>query len=98
MRLIDADALIDEIKHTLWDWDSVDGIKSSTVLKQTISDINNMPTIDAEPIKHGKWIYKEYEPSKVEYYECSECGYVTFNEKVCHYCYNCGARMDEVEE
>lgn len=54
MRLIDKDVLIDEIKHSLWDWDSVDGIKSSTVLKQTISDINNMPTIDAVPIVRCK--------------------------------------------
>ena len=54
MRLIDKDALIDEIKHTLWDWESVDGIKSSTVLKQTISDINNMSTVDAEPIVRCK--------------------------------------------
>ena len=54
MRLIDADALIDEIKHTLWDWESVDGIMSSTVLKQTISDINNMPTIDAVEVVRCK--------------------------------------------
>ena len=44
MRLIDADALIDEIKHKLWDWESVDGITATTVLKQTITDIENQPT------------------------------------------------------
>lgn len=48
MRLIDADALIHEIKECLWDWDSVDGITATTVLKQTISDIENMPTIEPE--------------------------------------------------
>ena len=46
-RLIDADYLIDDIEHCLWDWESVDGITASTVLKQTITDIKNQPTIDA---------------------------------------------------
>lgn len=46
MRLIDADALIESIKEELWHWDTVDGINATTVLKQTISDIDNMPTIE----------------------------------------------------
>lgn len=49
MRLIDADALIEDIKTKLWDWDTVDGITATTVLKQTITDIGNAPTIDAVP-------------------------------------------------
>lgn len=44
-RLIDADALVYTIRHDLWDWDSVDDIKATTVLKQTIRDIENMPEI-----------------------------------------------------
>lgn len=47
MRLIDADYLIDDIEHNLWDWESVDGITASTVLKQTITDINNQPTVNS---------------------------------------------------
>jgi len=50
MKLIDADKLINSIQHELWDWESVDGIASSTVLKQTISDIKNEPIIDAVPV------------------------------------------------
>ena len=53
-RLIDADYLIDDIEHCLWDWESVDGITASTVLKQTITDIKNQPTIDAEPVVRCK--------------------------------------------
>lgn len=62
MRLIDADALIEDIKTKLWDWDTVDGITSLTVLKQTITDINNAPTIDAVPMvrcKDCKWWTKQ---------------------------------------
>ena len=69
MRLIDADALIDEIKHTLWDWESVDGIKSSTVLKQTISDINNMPTVDAvEVVRCKDCKYSKYKQGELRCY------------------------------
>lgn len=81
MRLIDKDALIDEIKHTLWDWDSVDGIKSSTVLKQTISDINNMPTVYAEPIvrcKDCRWFDKT-EDSSYGYCHAMKHAYLSKN-------------------
>ena len=53
MRLIDADALIEDIK-SFWDWDSIDGITSTTVLKQTITDISHAPTIDAVPVVRCK--------------------------------------------
>ena len=61
MRPIDADDLINEIKYHLWDWDTVNGITAQTVLKQTITDIKNQPTIDAIPVvrcHECKW-YKE---------------------------------------
>lgn len=57
--------------------------------------------VDAEPIKHGKWIYKEYKMANGEsigYFVCSECGHATWNEKDNHYCFNCGALMDEVND
>lgn len=53
-RYIDADALIDDIKNNLWDWDTVDGIKAQTVLRQTITDIGNAPTVDAVPVVRCK--------------------------------------------
>ena len=53
MRLIDADALIEDAK-SFWDWDSIDGITSTTVLKQTITDISHAPTVDAVPVVRCK--------------------------------------------
>lgn len=67
MRLIDADALIDDIKNNLWDWETVDGITATTVLKQTISDIGNQPTIEER--KTGTWNFIGN-----QMFECSECG------------------------
>lgn len=58
MRLIDANALIYDIQHNYWDYASVDGITATTVLKQTITDIRNQPTVDAVEVvrcKDCKW-------------------------------------------
>ena len=52
MRLIDADKLIKDIKQ-LWDYKTVDYITATTVLKQTITDIENQPTVKAIPVE---WI------------------------------------------
>lgn len=71
MRLIDADALIEDIK-SFWDWDSIDGITATTVLKQTMTDISNAPTIDAEPVRHGRW--EPYEFGDDTWHKCSVCG------------------------
>ena len=95
MRLIDADALIDDIKNNLWDWETVDGITATTVLKQTISDIGNQPIIEER--KTGKWI----ELTNTNHtYVCSVCGRMLVNithgkNKVAeHYPFcHCGARM-----
>lgn len=59
MSLIDADKLIKDIKQ-LWDYKTVDDITATTVLKQTITDIENQPTVKAIPIK---WI-KNYASHK----------------------------------
>lgn len=95
MRLIDKDALIESIKHGLWDWETVNGIESRTVLEQTIQDIRNEPTIDAEPVRHGKWIENDNGT-----YSCSECKSWIPKEQhyYARYCLHCGAKMDEEEE
>ena len=51
--------------------------------------IDEQPTIDAEPVRHGKWI--EY-PIADGMNQCSECGVLRFGES--NYCPHCGARMD----
>ena len=70
MRLIDADALIEDIK-SFWDWDSIDGITATTVLKQTISDISHAPTIEAVPVVRCKNCKHRYiTGSTTHYYVC----------------------------
>lgn len=48
--------------------------------------IDEQPTVDAEPVRHGKWIIEDGHVC------CSECGEIS---KEFNYCPYCGARMDE---
>ncbi|MCM1009140.1 MAG: hypothetical protein NC485_14725 [Ruminococcus flavefaciens] len=63
------------------------------------------PTIDAQPVKHGKWIecdYKKLEHGFIETFPnkgvcCSNCR-TAFRKRdlwIKNYCPNCGARMDK---
>lgn len=88
VRLIDANALRKDI-HTSYSDDL--GI---------LEHIDNSPTIDAQPVKHGRWI--PFMPDcrgYTEEFECSLCNnmtYLHYCEKDCdyEYCPNCGAKMD----
>jgi len=63
------------------------------------SEIENQPTVDAEPIRHGKWI-DEGQPDDFfphHAWRCSECGeqVLEIGEPWYKFCPACGARMDE---
>ena len=45
MRLIDADKFKEDLLK-LWDYNTVDGITATTVLKQVISDLDNATTVE----------------------------------------------------
>lgn len=91
MRIIDADALKEYIDKYL-----------SVLRRYEPRDIkmyiNRQPTIEAEPVRHGKWIWDE------EGYHCSECWYhAQGNIMECidgtfRFCPVCGAKMDEAKE
>ena len=66
-----------------------------------IKFLKNRPTVDAEPVRHGRWIQSKTIPS---YHHCSRCKVPQKMVKSCntyvfiHYCPYCGAKMDaEVE-
>lgn len=91
-RLIDADALTDELIKGI-EADKDKSIQTSFVKSVCMiicKAIDEQPTIDAEPVRHGKWI--EY-PIADGMNQCSVCGVLRFGES--NYCPNCGARMDE---
>ena len=87
MRLIDADALKLDIM-------CVYGSNP-----QYINWLNHAPTIDAVPVRHGKWLddgqYDNFFPHHE--WRCSECGEHALEIGVpwFKYCPNCGARMEK---
>lgn len=93
MRLIDADVLMShQRKAVMFYWS---GEAQENVV--TVSEIEKAPTIEAEPVKHGRW-HDCYQIDEFHYIRiCSECA----NRNVFHkydsvgdYCPNCGAKMD----
>lgn len=101
MRLIDALKVITEIER-------FKGYLDEDMMLRIKIAINRLPTIEAEPIKHGKWIWVEdvpLEDGETEYdresfYQCSECDAYDLRLKDCHadYCWSCGAKMEVNDE
>lgn len=82
-RPIDADALIKK-------WENVHSkdISFAMAIIGAINDVKKAPTIDAEPVRHGKW--RDY-PIMDGMSQCSECGVLYVGKS--NFCPNCGARM-----
>lgn len=96
MRLIDADALVQALHKA----DTVMG-QPHFLCKTVYGCINKAPTIDAVPVRHGRWIESTTDLI------CSACE-TAFNDEIawmCRdlpygypmYCPYCGAKMDGEE-
>ena len=85
MRLIDADVLIPK------------GTKVTDDVIAVHNAITNAPTIEAEPVRHGRW---EQRTDFNGFLTCSNCHNCNIIEEVFwryanyNYCPNCGAKMD----
>lgn len=71
-----------------WSQEQLIGILLRTWNKKRV------PTIDAEPVKHGHWIYEPKDAIEMMFTlpKCSECGAESSDGG--NYCPNCGAKMD----
>ena len=62
------------------------------------ADVDKAPTVDAVPVRHGKWVHRPGSWFHNDY-QCSECGnYLDFNglnagRGNANFCPNCGADM-----
>lgn len=86
MRLIDADALANYANN------QIAGITANSIMR--------FPTVDAKPVKYGRWIPTEYDSYADgapvwDKWECSECGHEHSGEEdtLTSFCPNCGAEM-----
>lgn len=91
-RLIDADELQKALARMWYDSPiSITGISVSAL-------IDEQPTIEAEPVKHGRWFDLRDCANQGTY--CSVCKAKIFDtpmphkKKLSNYCPNCGARME----
>lgn len=91
-RLIDADALITAVLKKAFDDAFLNG--NTDMHRLLIQVIAHQPTIDAEPVRHGKWITEECLPGVAV---CSICGHEIrgIGCQYTKYCDECGARMDK---
>ena len=82
-RLIDADALVEK---AYWhgEYPSVDDLFAEGVDAVDVSDIEEAPTVEAEPLRHGQWVIeKRHTVSRNPYIDdnyfasatCSECDF-----------------------
>lgn len=89
MRLINADVL----RADVLEWENCYNGFSDTYDKARIIDaIDEQPTIEAEPVRRGRWIR---EPNC--WYRCEVCGghYPSIADNMKYkYCPNCGAKME----
>jgi len=98
MRLIDADKLKEMTCYNCHE----DGYELGDKYCRwedvcfNLAMIKKAPTVDAEPVRYGRWIRKEWaeesEGLLIDNYECSACKSLVRNET--NYCPNCGAMMD----
>ena len=98
MRLIDADALVENIESEIDKENKVpldDDRKYfyCAGMRNVIRLVKRLPP--ADPVKHGRWKF-----AKDVYVSCSVCGVtiLLFNAENPNYCPHCGAKMDGKEE
>lgn len=98
MRPIDADALVTKMKALdIWhETEYQDGYYDGFC--DGIAEVEEAPTIEAEPVMHGRWIDRTKSVKGLWDYrfDCSTCGHIFWNAgiKNFNYCPNCGAKMD----
>lgn len=104
MRPIDADALKDSLCSAL-DNCAVKAYfrlrNDATRMRAAINAaIEGAPTIDAEPVRHGRWIHTTREDSDwggtFHKYTCSACNWSMGGNPTGwgNFCPNCGVKMD----
>ncbi len=97
-KYIDADMLIAAISEQKL-------MAREPVARRILQMIEDAPTADVKPVKHGQWIVYDCEryagrqdklgnPISIPYkeYTCCFCGRITIIHD--NYCPNCGAKMD----
>ena len=96
LDLIDRNELYNQIRlylnrHSLGET----AVWTTLTIGEIASIIANIPMVEAELVRHGKWINVSDLGDKVQC-RCSECfsGDIYPKDMIVPYCWHCGARMD----
>lgn len=79
--------------------DAKSDVRVSVFFESAACTIQQMPVVDAEPVRHGHWINRGYVCGEYKW-ECSVCGESEWRGSTIglYYCPNCGAKMEGVEK
>lgn len=89
MRLIDADVLVKLVEDSTTE---AEWLVSQYNADWICSMLESAPTIDAEPVKHGRW-----KGEGMGDYSCSLCTEIVSGNTY-NYCPYCGTRMEGTRE
>lgn len=108
VRLIDANSvckkIVESIRHAE-EWanearaqQDIHGLRCATEAKTSLlamlARIHDEPTIEAEPVRYGKWVKSDTQRHVEITYECSECRHEAVGEyEKTPFCGGCGAIM-----
>ena len=99
-RLTDADELLSEFLRRYTEREKIGKLVFvACEIKQDFADmLQEFPTIEAEPEKHGRWVDIYGGKYDNHLYECSECKgkalyYYAAGQLLSDYCPHCGARI-----
>ena len=89
-ELIDREVLLEAMRDC-------EAVTHSIGYLDVIAIIEDAPTIESKPVRHGRWFFVGEETMHDGWtyrkYKCSECGFQTVEAK--NFCPNCGADMRE---
>lgn len=111
-RYIDAKEAIKEILDAYeYEYPTASGAFDHFVTTVIPNILNNAPTVDAEPVRHGRWIDEYNGKYSNPRYICSNCkgkalydferdalGNYSGVQVLTEHCPHCGAKMDEESE
>ena len=96
MRLISANELYRLIEEE-FDGVCVYDVEPSEAIDHFQSIVDRATTVDAEPIRHGKWIPAYNGAGRLMGYDCPDCHRRVGKMYDTNYCPNCGCKMNGVE-
>lgn len=91
--LISREAALNAIKSYCDGCDNYNGVRcSSCYIDSAIIAVDAVLAVDAEPVRHGRWVYND--DDIMPYKSCSLCGCEAFDLHGANYCPYCGAKME----